>query len=139
VNQATPLLASVSLLVVVVGCATQPAGDAAAVAREIDSIIYSDLPKDQMLEKLKPIVAVMDSIDDFTKKTGLEFESGFGSGPGVVDYSVENCGLSLVVDPDQKIRIIRRAEKSINGKDYPQMSISERGFNWNGYARLYPN
>lgn len=92
-----------------------------------------------MLEKLKPIVAVMDSIDDFTKKTGLEFESGFGSGPGVVDYSVENCGLSLVVDPDQKIRIIRRAEKSINGKDYPQMSISERGFNWNGYARLYPN
>jgi hypothetical protein len=110
---------------------TQPLPNAAASAGLIDSIIYSSLPKDQMLEKLKPLVAVMDSKDVFTKKTGLQFGSGFGSGPGVMDYSVEGCGLSLVVDPDQKIRIIRRNEKSVGGVDYPQMSISEPGFNWN--------
>jgi hypothetical protein len=119
--------------------ATRPALDPAMVAKEIDSIIYSDTPKDQMLEKLKPFVAIMDSKDDFTKKTGLEFGFGFGSGPGVTDYSVKDCGLSLVVDPDQKIRIIRRGETSVNGKDYPQMSISEAGFEWNGYSRWYPN
>jgi len=117
---------------------TRPARDPAAIAREIDAIIYSELTKDQMLQRLKPFVALMDSKDDFRKKTGLEFEGGFGSGPGVMDYSVMNCGLRLVVDPDQKIRIIRRDGKLVNGKIYPRMSISEPGFKWNNYARWYP-
>jgi hypothetical protein len=119
--------------------ATQSAPDRARVAREIDSIIYSDLPKDQMLEKLKLFVSVMDAKDDFTKKTGLELGLAIGSGPGVTEYSVNECGLSLVIDPDQKIRIIRRNRNSVNGKDYAQMSISEPGFTWNGYSRWYPN
>jgi hypothetical protein len=112
--------------------------DPKATAQAIDAIIYSDLTKEQMLERLKPLVAVMDSRADFESKTGLQLW-GFGTGPGVMHYFVENCGLNLIVDPDQKIRIIRRTTKTVGGKQFSEMSISERGFSWKGYARWYPN
>src|SRR5262249_22789362 len=121
--------------------APAPSRGSLAMAQEIDSTIYSDLPKEQMLKKLEPFVAVMDSKADSKKKTGLKLQAGFTSGPGggVTDHSVEDCGLRLIVDPDQKIRIIRRVGRSIAGRDYPEMSISEPGFKWHGYARWYPN
>jgi hypothetical protein len=114
------------------------AADPQATARAIDAIIYSDLTKDLMLQRLQPFVAVMDSTEEFRTKTGLDFEFGFGSGPGVMDYSVGGTGLSLVVDPDHKIRIIRRMANTVGGKAYPAMSISAPRFNWNGYSRWYP-
>ena len=113
--------------------------DPIEIARRIDDVLYSDLTKDEMLEKLKPLVAVMDSQDDFKKKTGLEFSSVSGSGPGVAHCTLSGCGLELVVDPDENIRIIRRAKKQVGGKRYRQMSVSEKGFVWNGYSRFYPD
>ena len=56
-----------------------------------------------------------------------------------MDYQVADCGLALVVDPDKKIRILRRTEKSIGGKSYPAMSISDPRFSWHGYSRWYPD
>lgn len=113
--------------------------DAKRIASGIDSLLYSNLSKEEILDKLKPYVAVMDSIIEFEKKSGLKLEDGFGSGPGVMHYMLSECGLQLVVDPDQIIRIIRRSHKVINGTDYAEISISEPGFLWNGYARRYPN
>lgn len=113
--------------------------DAKRIASEIDSLLYSNLSKEEILDKLKPYVAVMDSIIEFEKKSGLKLKDGFGSGPGVMHYMLSECGLQLVVDPDQIIRIIRRSHKVINGTDYAEISISEPGFLWNGYARRYPN
>ena len=88
-NRSTLLLSSAMYLVILValaiaaepttrpGASTQPGPDPVAIAREIDSIIYSDLAKDQMLAKLKPYVALMDA--DFqlehSKFGGTELQS----------------------------------------------------------------
>jgi hypothetical protein len=116
---------------------TQP--DLKQTARAIDAILYSELSNEQMLEKLAPFVAVMDSVDDFKRKTGLAFADGIGSGPGVMDFAVQGCGLHLVIDPDNNIRIIRRDSRTAGGRVYSQMSISDQGFTWGGYSRWYPN
>ena len=121
------------------GAMSTSTSDIPSSAVTINSIIYSGLSKAEMLDRLKPIVALMDSIDDFTQKTGLHYMFGFGSGAGVMDYSIEHCGLTLIVDADQRIRIIRRRERVVNGENYPEMSISEPGFEWKGYLRRYPN
>jgi hypothetical protein len=113
--------------------------DAEASARAIDAIIYSELSREEMLGKLKPFVALMDSTDDFRRKTGIELRGGYGTGPGVLTYRVPGSGLSLVFDPDRNIRVIRRAARTVGGREYPQMSISEQGFEWKGYRRRYPD
>ena len=115
-----------------------PKPDPKKVAKEIDGILYSDLDKDKMLAKLKPYVAVMDSEADFKKKTGLGLGFGFGSGsPPVMHYNLLDCGLQLVIDPYQRIQIIRRSKKKIGEKEYPEMSISANSFTWKGYSRSY--
>lgn len=118
---------------------TQVAANPRATAAAIDAIIYSDLPAAQMLDRLKPYVQLMQTEDDFLARSGLQPAFAFGSGPGVMDETFDSCGIDLVIDPDKKIRIIRRSEGTHEGKSYPAMSISERGFTWNGYARWYPN
>ncbi len=148
-----PLL--IVLAIVAAGCSntpeltTQPATDATAttaeqptaspsnVAREIDSIIYSDLSKDQMLEKLKQFVSVMDSYTDFRKKTGLENTFGSGSSYGVMERHFRGCGLIVVTDPDEKIRVLIRNPLSVNGKDYPGLTITDRYFEWKNHKSWY--
>ena len=118
---------------------TEAKADPKKPASEIDAILYSDLSKEKMLEKLKPFIAVMDSSDEFKKKTGLDLGFGFGSGPGVMHYTLRDCGLQLVVDPHDKVRIIRRSKKKVGDTEYPQMSVSSSSFTWKGYARAYPD
>ncbi|GLQ98168.1 hypothetical protein [Dyella mobilis] len=106
-------------------------------AKEIDAIIYASSTRDEILAKLKPYAAPMQTMEDVRKKLDLGF--CFGSGPGVMQCQVANTGLSLVFDPDKKLRLIRRDAQVVNGVSYPEMSITDRGFEWHGYRRLYEN
>lgn len=93
-----------------------------------------------MLRELRPYVKVGMTIEQFEKKTGLSRGVGIGSGPpGTMDYLNLKCGLILGVGPSRKIRIIRRSEKTINGKKFDRRSISAPGYSDSGYGRWYPN
>jgi hypothetical protein len=76
-------------------------------------------------------------MEDVRKR--LEFGPCFGSGPGVMQCQVADTGLSLVFDPDKKLRLIRRDAHVVDGVSYPEMSITDRGFEWHGYRRWYQN
>jgi hypothetical protein len=117
----------------------QASSDSAATltGKAIDAILYTNASQEQQLTELKPYVAPMQSISDVQKK--LEFGLCFGSGPGVMQCKVANSGLVLVFDPDKKLRLIRRSAKVVDGVTYPEMSITDRGFEWHGYRRWYEN
>lgn len=106
-------------------------------AKAIDLILYSNSSREALLAKLQPYVTPMESMDDVKKKLELGF--CFGSGPGVQSCDVFRSGLSLVFDPDKKLRLIRRNARVVDGVSYPEMSITDRGFEWHGYQRWYAN
>lgn len=103
----------------------------------IDAILYTNSSREEILAKLKPYVAPMQSMDEIRKRLELGF--CFGSGPGVMQCQVTNSGLTLVFDPDKKLRVIRRSARVVNGVAYPEVSITDRGFEWHGYQRWYEN
>jgi len=106
-------------------------------AAEISGIIYSELSKAEMLERLSPFVRVGDKLDDFHSETSLSFLFCLESGPGVVDCQFDN-GLQLVADPDGLIQLIRRKSMVVGDKTFIEMSISTHVLHWKGYARGYP-
>lgn len=112
--------------------------DGARAVSGIDAIIYSDLSKAQMLEKLGAYVSLMDTREDLKRKVGVAPDECLGSGPGVMDCGVGGSGLRLVFDPDGRLRVIRRNARSIQGTKYPEISISESQLEWRGYRRWYP-
>lgn len=115
----------------------QPPVSAKQTAKAIDAILYGDFSREDILAKLKPYAAPMQSIEDVRKQ--LEFGLCFGSGPGVMQCRVAATGFSLVFDPDKKLRLIRRDARVVDGVSYPEMSITDRGFDWHGYRRWYQN
>jgi hypothetical protein len=142
------LRVSAAVCLLAAGCAstqhskaTSPHADtdspAARAAKAIDAILYKNAPREQLLAELKPYASPMESKDEVEKK--LAFQFCLGSGPGVLDCRVSDSGLSLVFDPDQKLRLIRRSARVVGGVDYPEMSLTDRGFEWNGYRRWYQN
>jgi hypothetical protein len=106
-------------------------------AKAIDAILYADYSQEERLARLKPYAAPMQSMEDVQKR--LEFDLCFGSGPGVIQCQVTNSGLTLVFDPDKKLRLMRREARVVNGVAYPEMSLTDRGFKWHGYQRWYEN
>ena len=66
----------------------QPKNPFAERGKKIDAIIYSNLSKDQMLEKLKPYVAVMDTNAAIEKKTGLILHEGKHTGRASKYYTI---------------------------------------------------
>lgn len=106
-------------------------------AKAIDAILYRDSTREEILANLKIYAAPMQSMEDVRKR--LEFGLCFGSGPGVMQCQVADTGLSLVFDPDKKLRLIRRDARVVDGVSYPEMSITDRGFEWHGYRRWYQN
>jgi hypothetical protein len=117
----------------------QPRPGARQIAGQIDAIIYAQLPKAEMLEKLKPLVVLMDSREEFERKTGLKLINGVTTGPNVTEYQVEGCGLQLVYDWDNNLRVIRRMAKKTADGAFTEMSISQKGFSDDGYVRWYDN
>ena len=110
---------------------------AARTAKAIDAILYRNAPREQLLAELKPYALPMESKAEVEKK--LAFQYCVGSGPGVLQCQVSDSGLSLVFDPDQKLRVMRRSARVVAGIEYPEMSLTDRGFEWNGYTRWYQN
>lgn len=106
-------------------------------AKAIDAILYGNYPREERLAKLRPYVELMQSLDDV--KSRLALGICITSGPGVMDCEVVGSGLSLVFDPDKKLRLIRRRTRDIDGVVLPEESISDRGFEWHGYRRWYEN
>jgi hypothetical protein len=86
-----------------------------------------------MLEQLRPLVRVGESAAEFLRSTGLIAGMCIGSGPGVEECYLLDCGLSLVVDRDGFIQSIRRRQRG----EYRQMSISSRIMSMPGYTRGY--
>ena len=72
------------------------------IAAEIDAIIYTARPKEDILRDLARFVQPGDRVNEFRERTGLAF-SGFGTGPGVMHYSAMACGLALVADPEDRV------------------------------------
>ena len=105
----------------------------------IEAIIFSNLDKASMLSALAPYVAAGDSLKSFTKTTGLDPGLCFGSGPGVMHCSGMPSGLELVVNPRNRILLIRRTKRVVGGVDYPEMSITSNCLEYKGYTRCYPN
>lgn len=110
----------------------------AEIARQIDVILYSDLPKEEMLARLAPWVAIGEPRRWFERRTGLRTGADGCIGPYPTDYRVEGgCGLSLVLDYYFYVRIIRRAGRTVAGVEYPTMSISAPFMVDGGYGRYY--
>jgi len=137
-----------ALALLIAGCAStmspgaastrvEPDTQAMHAAKAIDAILYADYSQQERLAKLKPYAALMQSMEDVKKR--LEFGFCFGSGPGVMQCKVANSGLSLVFDPDKKLRLMRRDARVVGGVAYPEMSLTDRGFEWHGYRRWYQN
>jgi hypothetical protein len=105
--------------------ATQPDPD--ATARAIDAIIYSDLSKEEMLKRLKPFAAVMESADEFKAKTGLKFSwDSTATGSKGWPQHVEGCGLILWIDDaESRIRMIFRQARIIRGVEFPATWLSD--------------
>ena len=114
-----------------------PVTPAMRTAKAIDAILYADYSQEERLAKLKPYAAPMQSMEDVQKR--LELGLCFGSGPGVMQCQVANSGLTLVFDPDRKLRLMRREARVVGGAAYPEMSVTDRGFEWHGYQRWYQN
>lgn len=132
------LLVTSSLVALNPGVAAAQGGPnevAKHTSKAIDAILYADSSREEILAKLKPYIAPMQSMEEIRKE--LELGLCFGSGPGVMQCQVANSGLTLVFDPDKKLRLIRRSARVVNGVTYPEMSITDRGFEWHGYQRWY--
>lgn len=106
-------------------------------AKAIDAILYGNDSREDRLARLKPYVEPMQSLDDVKSRVALD--DCVTSGPGVMDCGVAGSGLSLVFDPDKKLRLIRRRAHVIDGVAQPEQSITDRGFEWHGYRRWYEN
>jgi hypothetical protein len=106
-------------------------------SEKISRIIYSDLSKPEMLDQLAAFVRIGDKLEEFPARTGVELGFCFGGGPGVEDCHLSN-GLQLVADPDGVVQIIRRDARTVDGKAFPEMSISTHILRWKDYARGYP-
>jgi hypothetical protein len=141
-------LGRLPLMLMVLGCViTLNPGAASAqvepdttpmiTAKAIDAILYTNSSRQDLLVKLKPYAAPMQSIDDVKKR--LKFGFCFGSGPGVMQCQVADSGLTLVFDPEKKLRLMRRSARTVGGVAYPDMSITDQGFEWHGYRLWYPN
>ena len=107
------------------------------IARDIDAILYSDLTNEQMLQALSPYVQLGEHVRLFVKRTGLQVINDFVCGPYPTDYCVSGCGLEFVMDDLLRIHIIRRAQKNVGSRNYPQKSISNPIMRTHGYARWY--
>lgn len=92
-----------------------------------------------MLAALAPYLEVGDSLKEFEKKTGLDPGFCFGSGPGVMQCIGVTDGLILVVDPKERIHLIRRAKRVVNGVEYQEMSVTDNCLEYKGYTRCYAN
>ena len=103
----------------------------------ISHIIYSDLDKTEMLDRLGAFVRIGDKLDEFPARTGIDLGFCLGGGPGVQDCHLSN-GLQLVADPDGVVQVIRRDARTVDGKAFAEMSISTHILRWKGYARGYP-
>lgn len=108
---------------------------ATRTAKFIDAILYSKLSNEDRLIKLQAFLEPMQSMDDVKKKLELRF--CISGGPGVLDCRVANSGLTIVFDPDRKLRLIRRDARVVHGVAYAAKSITEQGFEWHGYRRWY--
>lgn len=106
-------------------------------AKAIDAILYGNYSREDRLARLKPYAEPMQSLDDVKSRVALD--NCVTSGPGVMDCGVVSSGLSLVFDPDKKLRLIRRRARVIDGVAQPEQSITDRGFEWHGYRRWYEN
>jgi hypothetical protein len=106
-------------------------------AKAIDAILYGNYSREDRLARLKPYAEPMQSLDDVKRQVALD--ACVTSGPGVMDCGVVGSGLSLVFDPDKKLRLIRRRTRVIDGATQPEQSITDRGFEWHGYRRWYEN
>jgi hypothetical protein len=142
------LRVSAAVCILATACASTPHPDVASArvgtespathtAKAIDAILYTDSSRENLLAELKPYASPMQSMEDVQKR--LDFLFCLGSGPGVLDCQVGNSGLSLVFDPDKKLRLMRRSARVVGGVAFPEMSITDRGFEWHGYARWYQN
>lgn len=106
-------------------------------AKAIDAILYGSDSREDRLAKLKPYAEPMQSLDEV--KGRLALDGCVTSGPGVVDCGVVGSGLRLVFDPDKKLRLIRRSARVVDGVAQQEQSITDRGFEWQGYRRWYEN
>ena len=136
---------AIALFIASVTIALIPMPASAAVVRQtaamhtakiIDGILYSRLSNAVRLAKLQTYVAPMQSMDDVKQRLDLSFCVGGGS--GVMDCRVADSGLTIIFDPDGRLRLIRRDARVVKGVAYPAMSVTERGFDWHGYRRWYP-
>ncbi|NZA27706.1 hypothetical protein H0E84_15095 [Luteimonas sp. SJ-92] len=109
-----------------------------ASSDDIASIIYSALPEEQMLQALSDYIAIGDELGKFKERTGLDLGLCLVGGPGVISCSHES-GLQIIADPDGIVRILRRSEKTIEGKKFNEQSISTNILEWKGYVRGYPD
>ncbi len=107
------------------------------IGEEIDAILYADVTPAERLARLRPYAEPMQSMDEVAQK--LDVTLCFGSGPGVFQCHVAHSGLVLVFDPDKKLRVMRREARQVHGVHFPEMSLADRGFEWHGYRRWYPN
>ncbi|RYD98791.1 MAG: hypothetical protein EOP50_04680 [Sphingobacteriales bacterium] len=119
------------------GCAVSHQLDLAVAPKKISEILYSDLSRQEMLDRLDPYVRVGQKLKDFTEATGLEPGLCLVGGPSVTDCQSFDTGLQLIADPDGFIRIIRRIDRKINGRQFPQISISSGTLTWKGYVHSY--
>lgn len=95
--------------------------------KEIASILYSDLSKEEIREKLKPFVKLGDPVGDFTNRTGDRPWYGFGSGPRNPEsksWGYTNGELEIGTDDNGNVSSIARRAKIVNYKLYNHLSIA---------------
>lgn len=107
------------------------------IAREIDAILYSEQTPEEMLEALKPLVAIGEHARLFIKRTGLTPLLSFQIGPYPTDYWIPPSGLELVMDDLFIVHIIRRASRQVGSIHFPCLYLTAPFMQVDGYGRFY--
>jgi len=114
-----------------------PKPDPQPATSEIHAILYSSRTKEEMLAALAKYVKPGDKLKHFERKSGM---SDICVGTGTTTICMyRHAGLELVLDEKNKVRLIRRQKAQVDGKDYPEMSITAPGFSDEDHATWFEN
>jgi len=96
---------------------------------EILAIIYSPRITGEILEELKPYIALGDSLNDVEKRNGLKFTNhpGFRPPPPNLEELVcQDVGLWISVAGKYGVINIVRLRAVVDGLEYPNLKLGEK-------------
>lgn len=107
------------------------------MGQSLDAIVYTDLARDAMLEKLAPLVDGLATAEDFRRVAQGRLYFQLGTEAGVVTYTFPNSGVCFTYDADGRLVLLRRQERVVNDRLFPELLLPRGAAPATAYSRAH--